>query len=355
MLDKKPDLFSIWENLKLEKKLAAEKGLSEIKKKDVLIVDGMNAFLRCYMAMPTMNDNGEHVGGIAGCLKSIGNAIKMFSPDRCIIVFDGVGGSLKRRKIYSDYKAHRKSKIRLNRTYEGTSLDDSDMSLKKQLLRMLVYLQKLPVNVIAIDNVEADDTIAYLALDTFKDWNVTVMSADKDFLQIVNVHIKVWSPTKKRIYSENDILNEYGITSKNFVYFRALCGDDSDNIPGIKGCGLKTVIKAFPMLGQIDTNIELKSLYDHSIASGDRLKVYTNIVQNWSDVERNYALMQLSDTALTTITQLHINEVLNNPITKLNRFELSKLLGEDRMLNNIPNFPTWVSECFSKLNSFVRD
>ena len=90
-----------------------------------------------------------------------------------------------------------------------------------------------------IESVEADDTIAHLVLDTFKYWNSTIMSADKDFLQIVNDHIKVWSPTKKRLYGPQDVLNEYGVSSQNFVYFRALDGDVSDNIPGIRGFGLK--------------------------------------------------------------------------------------------------------------------
>ena len=256
------DVFSIWENLKAEKKAAQEKGINSVTKKEVLIVDSMNTFLRAFMSIPTLNQDGLHTGGITGFLKSVGYAIKQFQPDRCILVFDGVGGSLKRRKIYSEYKNHRKTKIRLNRIYEE-NLTDEDISMQKQLQRLVSYLQCLPVNVLIIDNVEADDTIAHLALDTFKDWNSTIMSADKDFLQIVNDHIKVWSPTKKRLYGPQDVLNEYGVSSQNFVYFRALDGDVSDNITGLRGCGLKTIIKAFPML--CDCKVELNDLKDHAV------------------------------------------------------------------------------------------
>jgi 5'-3' exonuclease len=354
MIDnKQSDIFSIWENLKSEKKLAHEKGLNSIIKKEVLIVDGTNTFLRCFAAIPTLNDNGLHTGGISGFLKSVGYAIKQFQPDRCVIVFDGVGGSMKRRKIYSEYKEHRKTKVRLNRIYEDTSLGDEDISLKKQFQRLVIYLQSLPVNVIALDNVEADDTIAYLALDSFKDWNAIIMSSDKDFLQIVNDHVRVWSPTKKRIYGPQDVLNEYGINSQNFVYFRALCGDDSDNIPGVRGCGLKTVVKAFPMLA--GDRVELTVLKDYAIEYSGKLKVYDTIVKDWQDVERNYELMQLTNTALTTMAQLHVKEVLDNPIAKLNRFELIKQMSSDNLTNNIYNLPNWINECFSKLNSFVRD
>jgi 5'-3' exonuclease len=347
------DVFSIWENLKAEKKLIDEGGLSGVTKKEVLIVDGTNTFLRCFAAIPTLNQDGLHTGGITGFLKSVGYAIKMIKPDRCVIVFDGPGGSMKRRKIYPEYKNHRRTKVRLNRIYEDSSLGDEDISMKKQFIRLINYMQSLPVNFICLDNVEADDTIAYLALDSFRDWNSIIMSSDKDFLQIVSDHVKVWSPTKKKLYGPQDVLNEYGISSQNFVYFRALSGDASDNIASVRGCGLKTVVKAFPMLS--GDKVELKVLHDSSVENSGKLKVYETIVQNWTDVERNYALMQLTDTALTTMAQLHIKEVLDNPIPKLNRFELVRQMSSDNLTNTIPDLPRWMNECFSKLNSFVRD
>ena len=347
------DVFSIWENIKAEKKLAMEKGICGALKKEVLIVDGYNTFIRCFAAIPTLNEDGLHTGGMSGFLKSVGYAIKMYKPDRCVIVFDGVGGSFKRRKIYSEYKAHKRTKVRLNRIYEDTSLGDEEVSLKKQLQRLVVYLTLLPVSVISLDNVEADDTMAYLALDHFKDWNTTIMSADKDFLQIVSDNVKVWSPTKKRLYGPQDVINEYGISPQNFVYYRALDGDVSDNVPGVRGCGLKTILKAFPMLA--GAKIDLADIQASALANSGKLKVYDTIVDSWKDVERNYALMQLTDTALTTVAQLHVKEVLDNPIPKLNRFELSRLIGEDKLTNSIQNFPLWLNECFNKLNSFVRD
>jgi len=346
------DVFSIWENLKAEKKAAQENGINAVTKKEVLIIDGFNTYLRAFCAIPTLNQDGLHTGGISGFLKSVGYAIKQYQPDRCVIVFDGHGGSFKRRKIYPEYKAHRRTKIRLNRIYEE-NLTDEDISMQKQLQRLVAYLQSLPVNMLALENVEADDTIAHLALDTFKDWNSTIMSADKDFLQIVNDHVKVWSPTKKRLYGPQDVLNEYGVSSKNFVYYRTLDGDVSDNVPGIRGCGLKTIIKAFPML--TGERIELPVLKEHAIQNSGKLKIYDTIVENWNDVERNYALMQLTDTALTTMAQLHVKEVIEQPIPKLNRFELMKQMSSDNLTNTIYNLPNWMNECFSKLNNFVRD
>ena len=260
---------------------------------------------------------------------------------------------MKRRKIFPDYKAHKKTTVRLNRIYEFNSdLGDEQQSLKKQLQRVVAYLQLLPVNMISIDNVEADDTIAFLALDSFKDWNVKIMSADKDFLQLVDKRVSVWSPTKKRVYTPPDVLTEYGVDSKNFVYYRIFDGDSSDNIDGIRGCGLKTIKKAFPFLADTQ-QVSLKHLYDYSVAHRGDLKVYENILSNWDVVERNYALMQLTDSLVQTFAQLHIKEVLDNPLPKLNRFEFSKLMTQDKLWNNIPNYGSWLTECFQKLDNLV--
>ena len=85
------------------------------KNKKVLIVDGLNTFIRVFSVMPTLNDNGIHVGGIVGFLKSIGFAINMFNPTRVIIVFDGNGGSNRRRNLYSDYINNSRTTYRINR------------------------------------------------------------------------------------------------------------------------------------------------------------------------------------------------------------------------------------------------
>ena len=82
------------------------------------------------------------------------------------------------------------------------------------------YLNNLPLTVMSIDNVEADDVIAYLALDKFKNSNITIMSSDKDFLQLASNRIKIWSSTKKKLYGCSEILSEYGISCENFINYR---------------------------------------------------------------------------------------------------------------------------------------
>lgn len=313
-----------------------------------------NIFIRCFVAIPTMNEDGLHTGGISGFLKSMASVIRLIRPDRCIIIFDGPGGSLKRKKIFPEYKAHRKTKIRLNRIYEDhhTDLGDEERNLKRQLQRTVQYLQNLPVNMISLDNVEADDTIAFCA-KYFCDERVNIMSSDKDFLQLVNENTNVWSPSKKRLYGITEVVSEYGIHPHNFVLYRSMDGDPSDNISGVSGCGIKTILKAFPFLSE-ETKYKLSDIFSHCENMQGKLKIYDKVLEERSVVERNYELMQLHETYLATHAQVHVQELLEGEIPKLNRLEFSKLVTTDRIWNNIPSYQTWINESFGRLNNFVK-
>lgn len=323
---------------------------------DILIVDGTNTFIRCWSANPAMDENGNHTGGVVGFLKSVGYAIKLLAPTRCIIVFDGVGGSFKRRQIYPNYKEKRKGRIRLNRAYEDMSdVTTEEQSCVKQYLRLLHYLQILPVNMLSIDHVEADDVIAYLATDHFKDSHkVFIMSSDKDFLQLASGNVNVYSPTKKRIFGPAEVLNDYQIHPNNFVLFRAMDGDASDNIDGIEGAGLKTIIKYFPWLNE-EKQHTIDEIVAHATNLRNKYKVCDRIVEGRSIIERNISLMQLRDTALTTVAQLHCNECLEtHKIPRLDRGAFFKLVREDLIDGNLPNHTLWINEVFSPLDTVTR-
>lgn len=344
-------LFSLFENIKEN---VGDSGLKKTVNSDILLVDGLNTYIRSFMAVPSLNDDGLHTGGIAGFLKSVGYAIKLLNPTRVIIVFDGKGGSQKRRKIYPDYKNGRKTDIRLNRTYEDLSDSVTESAnFKKELIRTVSYLDTLPTTVMAIDHVEADDTIAYLAKQTFKDSNVTIMSTDKDFLQLASDRINVWSPVKKKIFGCKEIVDEYGITCKNFIYYRIMEGDTSDNIPGLDGVGLKRVVKAFPFLGE-EPQSSLQQIYNYSENNRSKYKIYDGVLNNKLMLERNYELMQLHDTQIQSFTQLRIEEIINKPVPRIDKMGFSKLITEDKMWNNLPNYMVWLSETWGKLNSFVE-
>jgi DNA polymerase-1 len=346
----KQRLFSLFENVKGG---VGDSGIQKTTNSDILLVDGLNTFIRSFMAVPSMNDDGMHIGGIAGFLKSIGYAIKLINPTRVIVVFDGTGGSQKRRKLYPDYKKGRKTKIKFNRTYEELSSSDLEQkNLQVELMRLVSYLEVLPVTVMAIDNIEADDTIAYLSEDTFKDSNVTIMSTDKDFLQLASDRVKIWSPVKKKIFGCKEIVDEYGITCNNFIYYRVMEGDVSDNITGLDGVGIKRVLQAYPFLGE-DKQVTMREIYNYSENYKSKYKIYERVLDNKLLLERNFELMQLKNTCIQSFTQLRIEEIIKKQVPKIDKMTFSRLITEDKMWSNLPNYMVWLNETWGKLNSFV--
>ena len=147
----------------------------------VLIIDGLNTFIRVFSVIPTTNDDGVHVGGMVGFLRSIGYTINMFRPTRVIIVFDGKGGSTRRRKLYPEYKQNRKTKYRVNRSYDFASQEDEKQNMIMQLQRIVEYLDTLPVTVLSYDNIEADDTIGYLCRQVLTKSEITLCLQIKIF------------------------------------------------------------------------------------------------------------------------------------------------------------------------------
>ena len=325
--------------------------LDEIKKKGgsidggepndkVLIIDGLNTFIRVFSVIPTTNDDGIHIGGIVGFLRSIGYVINMIRPTRVIIAFDGKGGSNLRRKIYPEYKQNRKTKYRVNRSNSFASQDDEKMNMIMQIQRVVEYLDTLPVTVLSYDNIEADDTIGYICRQVLTDSQITIMSTDKDFLQLANGRIKIWSPTKKKMYDEDKVLDEYGISSHNLIWYRVLDGDKSDNISGVRGLGLKTIQKKLPFLSE------------NRIVKMD--EVVNELPEHKDTIELNYKLMQLSDVDISGSTKTKIIDAVNSPINRLVKFKFEKMFLEDKLFTALPNVTSWLLNNFNQLNSYAE-
>ena len=306
----------------------------------VLIIDGLNTFIRVFSVIPTLNDDGIHVGGIVGFLKSVGYVIKTFRPTRAIIVFDGKGGSTRRRKIYSKYKDRKRTKYRLNRSNDFASVDDERQNMIMQLQRVVEYLDTLPITVLSYDNIEADDTIGYICRQVLTKSQITIMSTDKDFLQLANGRIKIWSPTKKKLYDEQAVLDEYGISSHNLIWYRVLDGDKSDNIPGVRGLGLKTIQKKLPFLSE-NRIVDMDEVLDVLPDSKDT-------------IELNYKLMQLSDVDISGSTKTKIIEKIREPINRLIKFKFEKMFLEDKLFTALPNVTSWLATNFNQLNHYAE-
>jgi len=318
----------------------------------ILIIDGLNTFIRAFVVVPTVNENGTHVGGITGFLMSIGYAIRNIKPTRVIICFDGKGGSQRRRKLFPDYKATRRVKHRMTRINEFNSVDDERVAMAQQLQRLSQYLEQLPISVMSIENIEADDAMAYISQQVYPKSQCVIMSTDKDFLQLIDERVQVWSPTKKKFYFKDTIKEEFDIDSKNFLMYRVLTGDSSDNIPGIRGAGTKTLQKRLPILFE-DKKIKLEDIFEHIKTADDGTKLSESILSSKDMLELNHKLMQLEEVDISGRSKESINNICKQDIPKLVKPNFMKMLLEDSINMNIKNPQLWLKDTFSTLNAFA--
>jgi DNA polymerase-1 len=319
----------------------------------VLIVDGLNQYIRAFATSPVTNEDGLHVGGITGFFLTVGSAIKQIKPTRVILVFDGKGGSQKRREVYSEYKNNRKPGSDIKRSPYLQTDEDVKTSMVRQMRRLSEYLNILPVTTIIIDHIEADDTIAYLTtLVREKNGQSFIMSTDRDFLQLVSDDVIVWSPTKKKLYFKQDVLDEYGISATNFLTYRTIIGDKGDNLPKVKGVGPGTLLKHIPEFGS-DEHISVDDLFEICNRNSES-KVLNSILKEEQMIRTNHTLMQLKDVNISGINKLKILELFDYPIEPFVKFDFLKMLADDRMSMAIKNIELWISDVFLPLNRYAR-
>ena len=322
----------------------------------VLIVDGLNTFFRAYCSSPVLGSNGQHMGGITGFLLSLGYAIKVIKPTRVVITFDGKGGSQRRKKIHSEYKAHRTGVVNVNRAESSQfTIEEEQQQQRYQLLRLVEYIRMLPVTIITVDNIEADDVIAYITHKLHSDQLQSyVMSRDKDFYQLLKENVFVWSPTKKQIIDSDQFVEEFNVLPQNYVLIRAIVGDDhADNIKGIKGVGVKTLMKYFPQLSTRDQVLSVNDIIQFAQEKNEMAKkpnkIYQQIVLGRDIIERNIQLMDLTHFNFSTSAKIAITDQYNKPVPKLDRIAFFRMLAEDGIDSAIRNAEVWLREVFASL------
>lgn len=328
-------------------KLEDSKQESLHRNSKVLLIDSLNTFLRSFVTIHHLNPQGNHIGGLTGYLKSIGHAIRLIEPTRVILVFDGQGGSTNKRYLYPEYKANRKITKISNWDAFDTQEDESE-SITNQIVRLISYLQCLPVDLLVIDKVEADDVIGYLAKQLPE--KIVIYSSDKDYLQLVDKRVTVYSPIKKKFYTPKAIMEEFGIPPHNFLTQKILLGDTSDNVPGVKGIGVKTMLKMYPDMAT-DKVITLEKILEDSRGKQGK---YGNVVNYTHQLKTNRQLMDLVNVNIPDDGIQLIEHTIDNPSSQMNTLGFMKLYNEDTLGNSIPNTQLWLYNTFNNLKVFKK-
>ena len=317
----------------------------------ILVVDAMNMLIRSFSLLKAMNPSGTHIGGLVGFLRSLGYVTRIFDPTRVVVVWDGKGGSGNRQNIDPNYKAQRAT-ARITHWGLYDTREEEQEALVNQLLRVQDYLECLPMQQIVMEKLEADDIIAYLAKQAAgNNKKVTIVSSDKDFLQLVNDNIEVYAPVKKKTLNSSNILEELKVLPKNYNVIKALLGDNSDNLAGVKGLGIKTIVKEFPELVNKITDLD----YVFSVCENklEDKKIFAKIIHSWDRVETNFKLMDLHETTLDDKEKNHILDIIKSDIPDLQTGAFLHLLDQDKIEGITKNTEGWL-ENFRGLTVFKK-
>ena len=296
--------------------------------KNVIIIDALNMFLRSYVISPHLNKKGWPIGGTIGFLKSLQKVARDFDADEIIIAWDGHEGSQRKRSMNKDYKGGRKP-VRFNRRMVELSADKEEANKGFQQVRLMEYLNEMPVIQLIADYTEADDIIAFaINHPRYKGWKKTIISSDKDFFQLCRDDVQIYRPIQKKVVTKDSVVEDFKIHPNNFALARAIAGDKSDNLPGIQGAGLKTIAKRFPYLIR-QNEYTCSDIVRDCAMQGKKLKIHENIERNEKLIKDNYAIMQLQYPNIRAMNREIIKNSITNFEPTFSKINFTKMLIED--------------------------
>ncbi len=209
--------------------------MSSIKKTDhFYLIDGSGYIFRAYYALPPLSrkSDGLPTGAVNGFCSMLFKLLEdsrsddsIHRPTHFAVIFDAARKNF-RNDIYSEYKANR-------------SEAPEDLAPQFEYIRKSVEAFNLPS--IELSNYEADDLIATYTKQIIKvGAKVTVISSDKDLMQLVSDKVRLYDPMKSKVLGEKEVVEKFGVKPNQVIDVQSLAGDSSDNIPGVPGIGIKT-------------------------------------------------------------------------------------------------------------------
>jgi 5'-3' exonuclease len=273
-------------------------------------------------------------------MKILNKLSREILPDLIVVVWDGESGSQKRRSMNKNYKQGRKP-LRLNRqTKNLTDVEEKQNKIWQQM-RAIEYLNCMPVIQFMEPRVEADDVISYVVNHpAYEEYNKVVVSSDKDFFQLLNHDTILYRPTQSEVLNMNSVVEKYNIHPTNFALARAVVGDLSDNLKGVKGVGLATMAKRFDKL-RLSSSVSLDDIFEmcNTKVKEKGPNTYYRILENENLIRENYKIMQLYSPSISIQLKTKINNVLNEYEPEFNKTKLRSTMHKDGIgeisLNNL--------------------
>ena len=315
--------------------------MNSIKKNDhFYLIDGSGYIFRAYYALPPLSrkKDGLPTGAVSGFCSMLFKLLEdarsddsKNKPTHFAVIFDSARKNF-RNEIYKDYKANR-------------SEAPEDLIPQFEYIRKSVQAFNLPS--IELINYEADDLIATYAKKIIDAGaKVTIVSSDKDLMQLVSNDIRLYDPMKNRVIGKNEVKEKFGVTPEQVIDVQSLAGDSSDNIPGVPGIGIKTAAELINKYGNLDnllkkaSEIKQNKRRETLLKNKDKALISKKLVTLKKDVPIKESLNSFNLKEVTKeklydfLRDMEFNRLLSqaisfygeeqkvrNPITKLNNSE----------------------------------
>ena len=339
--------------------------MSKIQKNDhFYLIDGSGYIFRAYYALPplTRKSDGLPTGAVSGFCSMLFKLLEdsksdsnLQKPTHFAVVFDSARKTF-RNEIYNDYKANRAEA-------------PDDLAPQFEYIRKSVLAFNLPS--VELLNYEADDLIAtYVNQILEKGARVTIVSSDKDLMQLYKKNVRIYDPMKNKFISEEDIIKKFGVSSDQVIDVQSLAGDSSDNVPGVPGIGVKTaaeLIKKYGTLEKLlDSADEIKQNKRRQtlIENKDKALVSKKLVtlKNDAPIDRNLDEFKLKeidkDKLYTFLREMEFNRLLSSAISIYGEPDFLAIKDQNEikekknsinkkeyyLINNIDEIDSWIKD-----------
>ena len=307
----------------------------------LILIDGHSILNRAFYGVPDLtNAEGIHTNAMYGFLNILFKFLDEEKPDYITVAFD-LSAPTFRHKAFDGYKGTRKP---------------MQPELKQQVPLMKELLKAMNITVVEQEGYEADDILGTIAKESAaKGIDVSIVSGDRDLLQLADEHIKIRIPkTKKGVtevedYYPSDVFNLYGVTPHEFIDVKALMGDTSDNIPGAPGVGPKTASAIIQKYHSLD------NVFEH-LCELKPPKAKTSITENIEQIKMSRFL---SEIKIDVPIDYKVEDSKAGDFFNENSYELFKKYNFKNMLKKFENTDIIAKdpECyeyFKKISDFAE-
>ena len=342
--------------------------MNKIKKTDhFYLIDGSGYIFRAYYALPplTRKSDGMPTGAVSGfssmlfkLLENSKSSENLEKPTHFAVIFDAARKNF-RNQIYSEYK-------------ENRSDPPDDLIPQFKFIRKSVLAFNLPS--IELLNYEADDLIAtYVEQILAAGAKATIVSSDKDFMQLYKKDVRIYDPMKNKFITENDVKAKFGVTPSKVVDVQSLAGDSSDNVPGVPGIGVKTAAELINKYGTLEKVLEKAGEIKQSkrketiLENKDKAIISKKLVTLKKDVPvkdnlDDFILKNIDkDKLFNFLREMEFNRLLSSVISlygepnisnEKNSLDDKKKIKIDtkkyKLINNLKELDEWINEAEEK-------